>query len=175
MWLTILLLTIATASAVDAQENKPWMRQERRYNEDDSDVLNAVLDDGHLDNAIPETDVDVVLTGEGGGSDDGSKRGLVPQLWPNYTAPTEPPAAEVKCAAAHLACAYRTGCGLALQSYGVACHSLIASTVNASSKTEVTAASTASRSCTTHCKHSLIALLSTKEGARLMEVRETSS
>ncbi len=50
-----------------------------------------------------------------------SCRGLVPQLWPNYTGPPVPPAEEVPCDTARLKCAYRAGCGLALQNYVLAC------------------------------------------------------
>ncbi len=83
-------------------------------------------------------------------------RGLVPQLWPNYTAPTPPPAEEVSCNMAYLQCSYRAGCGLALQKYTLACADL---------------AHGRTRKCSTHCRHTLIALMSTKEGQRLMKVR----
>ncbi len=48
-------------------------------------------------------------------------RGLVPQLWPNYTGPPLPPAETVPCGEARIKCAYRDGCGLALQNYAIAC------------------------------------------------------
>lgn len=83
------------------------------------------------------------------------KRGLVPQLWPNYTGPPELPAEEESCNVAQLKCAYRDGCGLAIQNYMLACSAL------AEGKTTV---------CSTYCKHSLIALMSTPEGKRLMKV-----
>lgn len=82
------------------------------------------------------------------------KRGLVPQLWPNYTGPPELPAEEESCNVAQLKCAYRDGCGLAIQNYMLACSAL------AEGKTTV---------CSTYCKHSLIALMSTPEGKRLMK------
>ena len=52
---------------------------------------------------------------------DRSSRGLVPQLLANYTAPSLPPAHEVGCNHATMACAYRAGCGLALQQYMKSC------------------------------------------------------
>ncbi|TRY67093.1 hypothetical protein TCAL_05157 [Tigriopus californicus] len=82
------------------------------------------------------------------------KRGLVPQLWPNYTGPPELPAEEEPCHVSQLKCAYRDGCGLAIQNYMLACSAL------AEGKTTT---------CTTYCKHSLIALMSTPEGKRLMK------
>ena len=42
-------------------------------------------------------------------------RALVPQLLPNYTTPSPPPASSVSCSQAWLSCTYRDGCGLALQ------------------------------------------------------------
>jgi len=147
MWLWLVLAVIATANLASGVEEdatgRAWPRQERRF-DDESEQTNAIADE-----------VDVILADEEGGGE----RGLVPQLWPNYTAPTEPPAHEVKCPAARLACAYRAGCGLALQSYAVACHAL---NKEAGSK------------CSSHCRHALIALLSTVEGARLMEVKLNS-
>ena len=83
-------------------------------------------------------------------------RGLVPQLLPNYTGPDLPPAESVSCNEARLQCAYRAGCGLALQNYVLGCSDLTKGT---------------SKTCNTHCRHSLIALMSTPEGQRLMKVR----
>ena len=52
-------------------------------------------------------------------------RGLVPQLWANYTEPTQPPAENVTCNVARLLCANRAGCGLALQNYALGCTDFI--------------------------------------------------
>ena len=82
-------------------------------------------------------------------------KGLVPQLWENYTDPAEPAPETVPCNVARMKCAYRAGCGLALQNYALGCMDLV------QGKTSV---------CNTHCRHSLIALLSTHEGQRLMKV-----
>ena len=82
-----------------------------------------------------------------------SSRGLVPQLLPNYTEPVLPPAEDVSCGMSFVACAYRAGCGLALQQYERTCDPLV---------TGLTAA------CSRPCQHALIALLSTEEGKRLM-------
>ena len=82
-------------------------------------------------------------------------KGLVPQLWENYTGPAEPAPETVPCNVARMKCAYRAGCGLALQNYALGCMDLV------QGKTSV---------CNTHCRHSLIALLSTHEGQRLMKV-----
>eukprot|EP00094_Tigriopus_californicus_P005348 TCALIF_05157-PA protein Name:"Similar to GAS1 Growth arrest-specific protein 1 (Homo sapiens)" AED:0.22 eAED:0.36 QI:0/0/0/1/0/0.25/4/0/251 len=68
--------------------------------------------------------------------------------------PPELPAEEEPCHVSQLKCAYRDGCGLAIQNYMLACSAL------AEGKTTT---------CTTYCKHSLIALMSTPEGKRLMK------
>ena len=81
--------------------------------------------------------------------------GLVPQLWPNYTGPELPEAQEVPCDVAQTKCAFRSGCSLALQNYALGCLTLV------KGQTEV---------CNSHCRHSLIALMSTVEGQRLMKV-----
>ena len=86
----------------------------------------------------------------------GPHRGLVPQLWANFTAPTEPPARNVSCAVARLKCAQRDGCGLALRNYFVGCSAILDGE---------------SGVCTTRCRYALIALMSTHEGKRLMKVR----
>jgi len=83
-----------------------------------------------------------------------SSRGLVPQLMANYTAPSLPPAHEVNCNHATMACAYRGGCGLALQQYMQSCSDLVSGLTN---------------TCSKDCKFALIALLSTPEGKRLMD------
>ena len=86
-----------------------------------------------------------------------SSRGLVPQLMANYSGPEERPAHEVSCSLASLACAQRDGCGSALSGYLVSCSDL------------VTGLSPGGGQCSRQCQLSLIALLSTEEGARLME------
>lgn len=83
-----------------------------------------------------------------------SSRGLVPQLMANYTAPSLPPAHEVGCNHATMACAYRGGCGLALQQYMQSCSDLVSGITD---------------TCSKDCRFALIALLSTPEGKRLME------
>ena len=83
-----------------------------------------------------------------------SSRGLVPQLMANYTAPSLPPAHEVGCNHATMACAYRGGCGLALQQYMQSCSDLVSGVTD---------------TCSKDCRFALIALLSTPEGKRLME------
>jgi len=81
-------------------------------------------------------------------------KGLVPQLWPNYTGPVEPPAETVPCNEAWMKCGFREGCRFALENYNLGCLDLV------KGKTQV---------CNTYCKHSLIALMSTHEGRRLMK------
>ena len=71
--------------------------------------------------------------------------------WARCVAPDD-----VSCNVARLKCAYRASCGLALQSYVIACQDL------SKGRTDT---------CNTHCKHALIALMSTHEGKRLMKVR----
>jgi len=83
-----------------------------------------------------------------------SSRGLVPQLLANYSAPSLPPAHEVGCNQATMACAYRGGCGLALQQYMQSCSDLVTGVTD---------------TCSKDCRFALIALLSTPEGKRLME------
>ena len=87
-----------------------------------------------------------------------SSRGLVPQLLANYSAPSLAPAHTVSCTAATLACAKRDGCGSALEQYLVSCGDLVTGPAPAPAP-----------SCSQHCRLSLIALLSTPEGARLMQ------
>ena len=83
-------------------------------------------------------------------------RPLVPQLLPNYTTPSLPQASEVSCSYASLACNYRAGCGKALQLYQARCSDLVEGITTI---------------CSTGCRHSLIALISTQEGERLMQVQ----
>jgi len=87
---------------------------------------------------------------------DRTSRGLVPQLWANYTTPTPSPANEVVCNDAYLTCAYRGGCGKALQDYMLNCAQLREGLTN---------------TCSKQCQFALIALLSTPEGERLMQCR----
>ena len=94
--------------------------------------------------------------GRGGRDKERSSRGLVPQLLANYSAPSLAPAHTVSCSAATLACAKRDGCGSALEQYLVSCGDLVTGPAPATS-------------CSQHCRLSLIALLSTPEGARLMQ------
>ena len=75
----------------------------------------------------------------------------------NYSGPEVTPAHEVSCSLASLACAQRDGCGSALSGYLVTCSDL------------VTGLSPGPGQCSRQCQLSLIALLSTEEGARLME------
>ena len=84
------------------------------------------------------------------------QRGLVPQLWKNYTGPDEEPAEKVTCDVAQMKCSFRPGCELALHNYVLGCMDL---------------AKGASKVCNSHCRHALIALKSTHEGKRLMKVR----
>ena len=82
-------------------------------------------------------------------------RPLVPQLLPNYTTPSLPPASEVTCNYASLACTYRAGCGSALKQYMAMCRDLVQGVTT---------------KCSMGCRHALIALISTNEGERLMQV-----
>ena len=82
--------------------------------------------------------------------------GTVPQLLPNFTGPKLPDPETVPCDVARLKCAFRSGCGLALQNYALGCLDLV------QGKSQI---------CNSHCRHSLIALVSTSEGKRLMKVK----
>ena len=64
------------------------------------------------------------------------------------------------CDEARLKCAYRNGCGMALQNYMIGC-----STVIQGPGVSV---------CPEHCQHSLIALTSTEEGQQLMNVNNSN-
>ena len=86
-------------------------------------------------------------------------RPLVPQLLPNYTTPSLPPASEVTCNYASLACTYRAGCGSALKQYMAMCQDLVQGVTT---------------KCSMGCRHALIALISTNEGERLMQVNTLS-
>ena len=77
----------------------------------------------------------------------------------NYSGPEVTPAHLVSCSQASLECAQRDGCGSALSQYLVTCSDLV---------TSVSPVSQVS-GCSRQCQLSLIALLSTEEGARLME------
>ena len=83
-------------------------------------------------------------------------RGLVPQLYANYTGPELVSASEVSCGHATLACANRDGCGVALEQYMLSCSDLVSGLES---------------SCSAQCRLALIALLSTPEGDRLMQCK----
>ena len=109
-------------------------------------------------------------------------RGLVPQLWANYTAPTETPAENVSCNAARFECSKRAGCQMALTSYAMYCTTLVPDLNGRKRKRrprgrrkfndEKNGESRNQNVCTNHCRHSLIALMSTHEGKRMMKVRK---
>lgn len=85
---------------------------------------------------------------------DREDRAIVPQLLPNYTSSTLPPANQVGCNSAWLSCRYRDGCGSALHQFMSNCDSLV---------------SGSSTDCDINCRLSIIALISTMEGERLMQ------
>lgn len=62
---------------------------------------------------------------------------------------------QASCEEARLKCAYRTGCGMALQNYMVGCSSVLRDSGD---------------HCPEACQHALIALTSTDEGKDLMTV-----
>ena len=65
-------------------------------------------------------------------------------------------AASSSCEEARLKCAYRTGCGMALQNYIMGCNSVLHGEPTST--------------CPESCQHALIALTSTEEGQELMTV-----
>lgn len=69
----------------------------------------------------------------------------------------QPENATMRCDDARLRCAYRTGCGRALQHYLTLCASVLQGGVN---------------DCPEICQHALIGLMSTDEGKDLMTVSE---
>ncbi|EFX90446.1 hypothetical protein DAPPUDRAFT_93942 [Daphnia pulex] len=68
----------------------------------------------------------------------------------------QPPGGVETCEVARLKCAYRVGCGMALQNYMVGCSDVITGS---------------SQRCSDHCRNSLIALTSTEEGEALMKCK----
>ena len=147
--LSALLITGLNAAAADKKQ--PQLdRQERRL---ESTVLSKVQE---IEIEFAEKDENEIELKEESEVVAPEQRGLVPQLWANYTGPALPDPETVECTEAQLKCAYRTGCGLALQQYVLGCSDL------AEGKSEV---------CNSHCRHALIALTSTLEGQRLMKVR----
>lgn len=67
----------------------------------------------------------------------------------------------IPCEEARLKCAYREGCGAALQNYLVGCSSLLQGTNYLEEQADF---------CPQICEYSLIALISTEEGKALMDV-----
>jgi len=106
-------------------------------------------------------------------------RGLVPQLWENYTKPSEAPAENVSCNTARFKCAQRPGCKMALTSYAMHCNVLVAEDGDRKGKRPFAARHKSLEDihdeyrnenvCSSHCRHSLIALMSTHEGRRMMK------
>ena len=162
--LTILLTLLALSNAariveeVVLREGNQKQRQERRF--ENRGPIEQEVEITYEEPNGDEIIENIIIVKENNDENepvtpDSVHRGLVPQLWPNYTGPEEPDAQTVPCNEARLKCAYRAGCGLALQNYALGCLDLV------KGKTNV---------CNTHCRHSLIALMSTHEGQRLMQV-----
>ena len=156
-------IVVVKVTASEKNEEQ-LVRQERRLDTSAAD-LNLPFTVEYIEGQelldLPDNDaieIEVTVEEEEKDDDDENEAAiLVPQLWSNYTGPDEPPAHEVGCDVAQLKCAYRAGCGLALQNYMLGCSELAAGRT---------------QKCNTHCRHSLIALMSTREGKRLMKVRE---
>ena len=127
----------SNVAADDVDDDRRYEEVDDHYDADDDE---DEYDDRIVNNSVPH-------------------RGLVPQLWSNYSGPDLPPPESVSCNDARLQCAYRAGCGLALQNYVLGCSDLVKGT---------------GKTCNTHCRHSLIALMSTPEGQRLMKVSTKS-
>ena len=81
----------------------------------------------------------------------------VPHLWANFTPPEEAPAETVSCDVARAKCMNRPGCRMALENYVFFCVAVV------EGKSKV---------CNEECKNSLVALMSTYEGQRLMKVKK---
>ena len=69
--------------------------------------------------------------------------------------PELPDPEDIACNDAIVKCAFRSGCLMALQNYELGCFDLVKGKSNV---------------CNSHCRHSLISLMSTTEGERLMKV-----
>ena len=162
---TFLMSTVASTEAgkiaeeIVLRDGDQIQRQERRFSQNPVTVqeLEIVYEEPNGD--VIEEDKVIILE-EASSTDEPVTpnvlhKGLVPQLWPNYTGPEEADPASVDCNTARIKCAFRAGCGLALQNYALGCLDLV------KGKTQM---------CSAHCRHSLIALMSTHEGRRLMKV-----
>jgi hypothetical protein len=154
------IVVVKVSSDGNEEQRHQLERQERRLDaggDTNNDVLPITIELFETDlgeNVVEEMDIEVTEMEED--EEEPKNRGLVPQLWANYTGPPEAPAHEVGCDVAQMKCGYRAGCGLALQNYVLGCSDLAAGRT---------------RTCSAHCRHSLIAIMSTHEGKRLMKVR----
>lgn len=144
--LPLLVLTSEAARLVEEiilRDGDQREREERRFESEvghEQEVIEVIIkEDLEIEGPTPST----------------VYKGLVPQLWPNYTGPIEPKAESVSCGEARAKCEFRDGCRFALQNYGLFCLDLV------QGKTNV---------CSAHCRHALTALMSTHEGKRLMKV-----
>ena len=143
--LPLLILTSEAARLVEEiilRDGDQREREERRFESDvghEQEVIEVIIKEDNIEGPTPST----------------VYKGLVPQLWPNYTGPIEPKAESVSCGEARAKCEFRDGCRFALQNYGLFCLDLV------KGKTNV---------CSAHCRHALTALMSTHEGKRLMKV-----
>jgi len=143
--LPLLILTSEAARLVEEiilRDGDQREREERRFESEvghEQEVIEVIIkEDLEIEGPTPST----------------VYKGLVPQLWPNYTGPIEPKAESVSCGEARAKCEFRDGCRFALQNYGLFCLDLV------QGKTNV---------CSAHCRHALTALMSTHEGKRLMK------
>ncbi|KAF4526774.1 hypothetical protein B566_EDAN012314 [Ephemera danica] len=86
--------------------------------------------------------------------------------------PVSPRERGESCEQARLKCAYRVGCGMALQNYLVGC-SLVVEDNDRPAPDDPLAGRATARRCPEPCQHALIALTSTDEGKHLMNCRCT--
>eukprot|EP00096_Caligus_rogercresseyi_P002749 TRINITY_DN1501_c0_g1_i1.p1 TRINITY_DN1501_c0_g1~~TRINITY_DN1501_c0_g1_i1.p1 ORF type:complete len:342 (+),score=107.29 TRINITY_DN1501_c0_g1_i1:82-1107(+) len=160
----LLLTSIAVSSA--SEEDGPHVRQQRHYDESRYRIkIQEILFDPQ-EKQLPFEEIQILTEDSGDDEEDDQgfnvshhqdeTHGLVPQLYANYSGIPQPPAESVTCASAQVQCAYRAGCGSALQNYFLGCSEIVRGNARAAT-------------CTTHCRHALISLASTPEGSRLMK------
>ncbi|CAB4063596.1 GAS1 [Lepeophtheirus salmonis] len=153
MFLEIFLILLNSVLCIVSQDTT-HVRQQRHYDESRYHIkFQEILFDPKDSNTQTIHEIKILQEDE---QIHAPKPRLVPQLYANYSGIPQPPAESVTCASAQVQCAYRAGCGLALQSYFLGCSDLVKGNARA-------------RTCNRHCRHALISLASTPEGSRLMK------
>lgn len=136
LMLLALLVLLAATSATASRRNRTANQQRRKS------LPMTSLTRQNRGRSRTTTTAATLLDAEDGGGDGGRLA-------------SDQPGVET-CEVARLKCAYRVGCGMALQNYMIGC-------------SDVMTGST--KKCSDHCRNSLIALTSTEEGEALMKCK----